>query len=215
MGFIYVMSNVSMPDLLKIGFTEDLNQRLKQANASSFVPTPFIIEISKHVSNPREKERIIHKILDSKRNKSNREFFRITLEEIKPIFELIDYYNKLYSEEYLKEIKITHQKHVRQIFESMKMGERKIYEMYTQVKEELNDLRFNVHRNNEIQDFIDNKFISSTNIMNYDILIEYFKEWYSNDFDSDDSPPYKIFLYYLSRKYGKSNENGFYIDIKI
>lgn len=215
MGFIYVMSNESMPGLLKIGFTEvGLNQRLKQGNASSFIPTPFIIEINKQVSNPREKERIIHKILDSKRNKSNREFFRITLEEIKPIFDLIDCDN-LYSEDDLKEIKLTHQKHVRQIWESMKRGERKIYEMYTKVKEELDELRFNVYRNNKIQDFIDNNFISSTNIMNYDILIEHFKEWYSNKFDSDDSPPYKIFLDRLSRKYGKQNENGFYTDIKI
>ena len=48
MGFIYAMSNKSMPGILKIGMTErSVEERLKEANSPSFIPIPFIIEIFK------------------------------------------------------------------------------------------------------------------------------------------------------------------------
>jgi len=89
MGYIYAMSNKSMPGILKIGMTErSIEERLQEANGT-FTLIPFIVEISKKVLNCKEKEKCIHQILQSKRVTSNREFFEVTLEEIKPIFDFI------------------------------------------------------------------------------------------------------------------------------
>lgn len=90
MGYIYAMSNKTMPGILKIGMTErSIEERLKEANGT-FTLIPFVVEMSKNVLNCKEKEKYIHQILQSKRVTSNREFFEVTLEEIKPIFNLMD-----------------------------------------------------------------------------------------------------------------------------
>jgi hypothetical protein len=90
MGYLYAMSNKSMPGILKIGMTErSIEERLKEANGT-FTLIPFVVEISKYVSNFKEKERCIHQILQSKRVNPKKEFFQVTLEEIKPIFDLMD-----------------------------------------------------------------------------------------------------------------------------
>ena len=94
-GYLYCFSNESMPGLLKIGRTErSPDIRLKEANRSSTYgpPTEYKIEFAKRVSNHKQKETILHKLLEqyTERVNPNREFFRISIEEIKAFFELID-----------------------------------------------------------------------------------------------------------------------------
>ena len=51
MGYIYAMSNKSMPGILKIGMTErSIEERLKEANGT-FTLIPFIVVMSKNVLN--------------------------------------------------------------------------------------------------------------------------------------------------------------------
>ena len=92
-GYIYCFSNESMPGILKIGMTERTpNMRLDEANSSSTwkPPTPYKIEFAKKVLNPKEKESSLHNLFSTERVNPNREFFRISSEKVKLMFNLMD-----------------------------------------------------------------------------------------------------------------------------
>ncbi len=81
-GFVYIMKNVSMEGILKIGTSENAVLRAKKLRTTG-VPTPFEILYSKEVKRPYEIETIIHKFLYSSRVDPKREFFRdVVLEDI-------------------------------------------------------------------------------------------------------------------------------------
>lgn len=92
-GHIYCISNESMPGILKIGITERTpEERLSEANSSDTwrPPTPYVLEFSKKVSNPRQKETTIHTLLNEQRIHPRREFFRIDVEKVRLIFNLME-----------------------------------------------------------------------------------------------------------------------------
>ena len=92
-GYIYCFGNKSMAGIYKIGMTEKTPEhRLSEANSSDTwrPPTPYTIEFAKRVSNPREKESIIHNILKHSRINPKREFFNDSIERIRLIFDLSD-----------------------------------------------------------------------------------------------------------------------------
>jgi len=76
---VYVMSNIAMPGLVKIGHTgKGLRERIAQLSASTSVPVPFVVEAwfpcAPHIA--KRYERQVHSVLASKRVPS-REFFKI------------------------------------------------------------------------------------------------------------------------------------------
>jgi hypothetical protein len=86
------MSNPSMPGLLKVGMTmRSPLDRAKELFATG-LPTPFKIEIAKRVLTPKQKEKTLHILLSkyTDRVSPNREFFRVSVEEVKVFFELMD-----------------------------------------------------------------------------------------------------------------------------
>jgi hypothetical protein len=90
-GYVYCMSNPAMPGLLKIGYTErTLDERLQEANLSTWVPHPFLLEFAKFVKQPNAKEQIVHRILAAERVNARREFFRTTVEPVRLLFDLMD-----------------------------------------------------------------------------------------------------------------------------
>lgn len=94
-GYIYCFSNQSMPGILKIGMTERTPVvRLSEANASDTwrPPTSYKIEFAKKVSNPSQKEKTLHSLLEKYTERINprREFFRVSREEVDTFFNLID-----------------------------------------------------------------------------------------------------------------------------
>jgi hypothetical protein len=94
-GYLYCFSNESMPGILKIGMTNRTpHVRLNEANSSDTwrPPTLYKIEFAKKVKDPKQKETILHKLLSqySERINPKREFFRISQEEVRTFFELID-----------------------------------------------------------------------------------------------------------------------------
>ena len=92
-GYVYCFSNKSMPDILKIGMTERTPEiRSQKANDSDtwIPPTPYKNELAKKVTNPKQKETIIHEILGSKRIHPKREFFRVTIDQVRLLFKLMD-----------------------------------------------------------------------------------------------------------------------------
>lgn len=76
-GFIYIVSNESMPNIVKIGCTQDINKRLDSLHDTS-TPTPFILEKSWEVDNMYQTEKFIHQHLSYCRLNKAREFFTIT-----------------------------------------------------------------------------------------------------------------------------------------
>jgi hypothetical protein len=94
-GYIYCFSNPSMPGILKIGMTERMPEaRLSEANASDTwrPPTPYKIEFAKKVFNAYQKEKTLHILLEqyTVRIHPRREFFRVSCEEVRKFFDLID-----------------------------------------------------------------------------------------------------------------------------
>ena len=94
-GYIYCFSNVSMPGILKVGMTERTPEiRLGEANASDTwrPPTPYSVEFAKKVLNAHGKEKTLHTLLEqyTDRIHPRREFFRVSLEEVRKFFDLMD-----------------------------------------------------------------------------------------------------------------------------
>jgi hypothetical protein len=84
-----------MPGILKVGMTERTPEaRLIEANASDTwrPPTPYKIEFAKKVSNPSQKEKTLHTLLEqyTDRIHPRREFFRVSPEEVRKFFDLMD-----------------------------------------------------------------------------------------------------------------------------
>ena len=94
-GYLYCFSNQSMPGILKVGMTERTPEiRLNEANSSDTwrPPKQYKIEFAKKVLNPKQKETTLHNLLSQYTERINpkREFFRVSSEEVKTFFDLID-----------------------------------------------------------------------------------------------------------------------------
>ena len=94
-GWIYCISNPSFPGLLKIGGTwspeKTPDVRAKELYTTG-VPAPFKVEFAKLVSDPKKKETTLHQLLEQYdcRHNPNREFFRISPEEVMTFFDLME-----------------------------------------------------------------------------------------------------------------------------
>jgi hypothetical protein len=84
--YVYVMSNPSFSEeMLKIGWTrEHPNIRANDLHTSG-LPTPFIVEFVIITPEGSKVEKIIHNHIKSYRVNSNREFFKISKEELTEI----------------------------------------------------------------------------------------------------------------------------------
>ena len=85
MGYVYILTNEAMPDLIKIGYTErTAEERAKElyegrnGNAVTGVPAPFSVVHEESCENPQELETLIHRELDALRPNKRREFFRFS-----------------------------------------------------------------------------------------------------------------------------------------
>ena len=90
-GYVYVLTNPSMPGLVKVGKTTTTpNQRMSELHSTG-VPTPFELECSISIKNCHDAERAAHKVLNYCRESNNREFFRISANQaIEKILEVVD-----------------------------------------------------------------------------------------------------------------------------
>jgi len=88
--WIYVLSNESMPDVVKIGYTKQTpEERAYQISSATGVATPFKVEYAFKCHEGEFLEAEIHRHLDSCRVNTNREFFSIGIKEAKEIIEEI------------------------------------------------------------------------------------------------------------------------------
>jgi hypothetical protein len=79
-GFVYILSNPSMPGLLKIGSTEKLPTERAAQLFSTGVPEPFKVEFAVWCENHQQAELDIHEELKANRP-SIREFFSVSKQD--------------------------------------------------------------------------------------------------------------------------------------
>ena len=98
-GVIYILTNPSFPEYVKIGYADDVNKRVKILNSSSAVPFGFRVYAAYDVYEKLEDKKI-HSIIDTinpeLRSKDIingkervREFFQMTAEQAYSLFESI------------------------------------------------------------------------------------------------------------------------------
>ena len=98
-GFIYIMTNPSFPEYVKIGYAKDVKQRLDELNRSSAVPFAFRIYATYEVGSELSDKKL-HSILDKLNpdlrsteeingKKRVREFYAMTPEDAYAILEAI------------------------------------------------------------------------------------------------------------------------------
>ena len=62
-GVIYILTNPSFPDYVKIGYADDIDKRLKQLNRSECIPFAFRVYATYEV-NSRLSDLKLHAIID-------------------------------------------------------------------------------------------------------------------------------------------------------
>lgn len=77
-GYVYVLSNPSMPGLVKIGFTERHPRSRAEELRTSGVPTAFVLEHALRSSFARRIEAQAHRLMRDERVATDREFARLS-----------------------------------------------------------------------------------------------------------------------------------------
>ena len=87
-SWVYVLSNALQPGIYKIGYTnKHPEERAKQISNATGVAIPYDVEFAFHCYNGLMLEGEIHKKLSGYRVNNQREFFQLSLEEIKTSIE--------------------------------------------------------------------------------------------------------------------------------
>ena len=89
MPIVYILTNQSMPETIKIGITDNLERRIKELDNTS-TPLPFECFYAVEVQDASKIEKKIHEGLDDKRIRQNREFFNVSPEQAKSILEIAE-----------------------------------------------------------------------------------------------------------------------------
>ncbi len=89
MSIVYILTNESMPEVIKIGVTDNLEQRIKQLDNTS-VALPFECYYAVEVSDAASIEKKMHQGLSENRIRQNREFFNIAPESAKSLLEIAE-----------------------------------------------------------------------------------------------------------------------------
>ena len=86
---VYILTNQSMPDTIKIGITDNLERRMRELDNTS-TPLPFECYYAVEVQDAKVIEKKIHEGLDDSRIRQSREFFNTSPEQAKAILEIAE-----------------------------------------------------------------------------------------------------------------------------
>ena len=87
---VYILTNPVIPDLVKVGRTNNLEERVRSLSAHSGVPVPFEVYYACVVKDSVKVERHIHEGFGDHRVNPKREFFRINPERVLSILKLVE-----------------------------------------------------------------------------------------------------------------------------
>ena len=89
-GSVYCIANDAMPGIVKIGATvRDPTDRLSEARAVTWAPTCFRIIAQASVDDALATERALHALLAARRFEARREFFTLTHDEGRALFDTV------------------------------------------------------------------------------------------------------------------------------
>ena len=93
-GYVYVLKNECMPGLIKIGITDNMQERMRTLNNTS-VPVQFEAVYTCKVSRDdmRKIETALHKAFSPDRVNPKREFFRMDADRVIPILSMFQIEN--------------------------------------------------------------------------------------------------------------------------
>ena len=80
-GIVYCIENPTMPNLVKIGRTTDIEQRLRDLDNTS-VPLPFVCVLALEVDDDVGIERLLHEVFSDQRVRSSREFSEVSTQPV-------------------------------------------------------------------------------------------------------------------------------------
>lgn len=93
-GSVYILSNPSMPNIVKIGVTQDsVENRCKTISKPTGVPTPFEVEYECTVSDCYKIEKALQAAFAPYRVSENREFFKVNTAQVTAILQLVQQEN--------------------------------------------------------------------------------------------------------------------------
>jgi len=82
-GYVYLLSNESMPNIYKVGYTTaNPYFRASQLSSSTSCPTPFQIVCFAEFEDAYEAEKHLHDVFTDYRVNPNKEFFKFTLTDL-------------------------------------------------------------------------------------------------------------------------------------
>ena len=89
MPTVDILTDESMPDIIKIGITDNLLRRLKELDNTS-TPLPFECFYALEVEDAQSIEKLLHEAFDDKRVRQNREFFNCPPEQAKSALKIAE-----------------------------------------------------------------------------------------------------------------------------
>tara|TARA_A100001015_G_scaffold201771_1_gene225295 strand:- start:1234 stop:1854 length:621 start_codon:yes stop_codon:yes gene_type:complete len=90
-NIVYIFINQAMPEMVKIGITDNVERRVKELSGTTGIPLPFECFYAVKVSEDAKKlEKKIHEGFDKQRVRREREFFYTSPENAKSILELLE-----------------------------------------------------------------------------------------------------------------------------
>ena len=89
MPIVYILTNECMPDIIKIGITDNLERRIRELDNTS-TPLPFECFYAVEVDDASKIEKKLHQGLDDCRVRQNREYFYTTSERAKSLLEIAE-----------------------------------------------------------------------------------------------------------------------------
>lgn len=92
-GYLYCISNKTIPDILRIGVSDSPNDYVKRLNNAKIkYPTPFVLEFVKKVKNPIQKMYALYALLDNFtiHIHPDKDVFKLEVREAKMFFDLIE-----------------------------------------------------------------------------------------------------------------------------
>ena len=91
-GYIYILINTAFPNLVKLGYTDNIESRLKTLNSNSGLPDPYTCYAYYKVKK-RLTDLQLHDLIDilnpTLRHSKNREFYEMSADEAYNILEII------------------------------------------------------------------------------------------------------------------------------
>ncbi len=100
---IYILTNPVIPDLVKIGRTTNLEERVRSLSSHSGIPVPFEVYYACVVSDSIKTEKHLHDGFGDHRVNPKREFFRINPERVLSILKLVEIENATPVSDYVED----------------------------------------------------------------------------------------------------------------